>query len=150
MTFRRVIQSCTVSKGPLLTRYHLLKTRWFGLYLHHLHISDDERALHDHPWSFTTVLLSGGYYEWTPTNQETKQLGELRLVGARVFRRTWYPRFSILYRPAEWAHRLELTGPVWTLVLRFRVRRRWGFFLPDGWIHWWDYTQAFCDEETES
>jgi hypothetical protein len=52
----------------------------------------------------------------------------------------------VLYRPAEWAHRLELVRPTWTLVVRFRVRRHWGFFTArDGWVPWRDYSREYCD-----
>ena len=124
---RRVIWSCQRDRGPLLTRYFLVKTRLFGLYLHRLHASDEDRALHDHPWSFVTVLLSSGYYEHTPDG------------------RFWMRRFSVLYRPAEWRHRLELVGPVWTLVFRWRDRREWGFWTPSGWLDWRAYGKRWCD-----
>jgi hypothetical protein len=142
---KRVIPSCHAANGPLLTRYHLIATRLFGVYLHHLHVSDEDRALHDHPWSFVTVLLSSGYWEWTQ-ERESAYTGELRVVGRAVLRRSWRPRFSVLCRPAEWAHRLELVRPTWTLVFRWRVRRHWGFFTArDGWVPWRDYTREYCD-----
>lgn len=130
---RRTIWSCTAARGPLLTRWHLVQTRWFGVYLHHLQASDEDRALHDHPWSFITVLLSSGYYEHT----ESPRLG--------VPLRTWRRRFSVLWRPAEWQHRLELVQPCWTLVIRFRRRRDWGFITPSGWLHWRAYGKEWCD-----
>lgn len=141
--FKRVIMSCTEERGPLLTRYHLIRTRWFGLYLHHLHTSDEDRALHDHPWTFATVLLSGGYFEHV--QEHTYQLRDCRWTRVPCTSRYWRPRFSVLWRPAEFAHRLELVSPVWTLVLRFRVRRDWGFFTPGGWLHWRAYSDKFCD-----
>lgn len=131
--FRRVIMSCDASRGPLLTRYHLLKTRWVGIYLHHLQASDDDRAVHDHPWSFVTVLLSSGYYEWVSDN------------GMAPPARRWRHWGSVLYRPAEFAHRLELVRPMWTLVFRFRIRRDWGFFTSAGWMHWRHYSDRFCE-----
>lgn len=130
---RRVIWSCTASRGPLLTRYYLLDTRWGAIYLHHLHASDEDRALHDHPWSFIAVLLSSGYYEHTPSMQ---RLGSVR---------TWRRRFSVLYRPALWQHRLELVRPTWTLVVRGPYRRVWGFITPGGWLDWRAYGKEWCD-----
>jgi hypothetical protein len=59
--------------------------------------------------------------------------------------RTWRRRFSVLYRPAEWQHRLELVRPCWTLVLRWRYRREWGFITPGGWLHWLVYGKEWCD-----
>jgi len=126
-----VIWSCTASRGPLLTRYYLFESPVFAIYLHHLQASDEDRAFHDHPWSFVTILLSGGYWEWHPV-----AAGE---------RRTWRRRFSVLYRPAEWRHRLELERPTWTLVFRWRYRREWGFITRRGWLHWKAYGREFCD-----
>lgn len=130
---RRVIWSCTAARGPLVTRYYLVETRAFAIYLHHLHTSDEDRALHDHPWSFVTCLLSSGYFEHTPSVQ---RLGTVK---------TWRRRFSILWRPAEWQHRLELVRPTWTLVLRFRRRREWGFETAKGWMDWRSYGKEWCD-----
>lgn len=119
--------SCQGAKGPLLTRYYLFERQRFGLYLHHLHQSDEARALHDHPWSFLSLLLSSGYWEHT------------------VNERLWRRRFSLRYCPAEWQHRLELVKPTWTLVLRLRRRREWGFVTEDGWINWQEYESWYCD-----
>ena len=124
---RLVIWSCRSPRGPLLTRYYLIGSRRWAVYLHHLHTSDEDRALHDHPWSFVTWLVGGGYYEHTPAG------------------RCWHRRFSVLWRPAEFRHRLELPRPTWTLVLRFRRRREWGFWLPSGWMPWNAYDDQWCD-----
>lgn len=122
-----MIWSCQADRGPLLTRYYLLRTPFFAVYLHRLHASDEDRALHDHPWSFLTWLVSSGYYEHTPEG------------------RFWRRRFSVLWRPAEWQHRLELVRPAWTIVLRFRERRKWGFITPSGWQYWKAYGREWCD-----
>jgi hypothetical protein len=125
---KRVIKSCN-SDQPLLVRYFLLHTKPISIFVHHLMQSDEERALHDHPWSFLTILLSGGYWEHTTTE------------------RIWRRRFSILWRPAEWQHRLELDRPVWTLVVKFRSRREWGFILPGvGWQRWSHYLTEWCND----
>lgn len=124
---RRTIWSCQAARGPLLTRYYLIETRWFAIYLHHLHASDEDRALHDHPWAFWTFLFSRGYYEWTPTG------------------RYWRRRFSLLRRPALWAHRLELLRPTWTLILRGPYVREWGFHTATGWQPWAAYGEEYCD-----
>lgn len=132
---RRVIWSCTAARGPLVTRYFLLQTARLGIYLHRLHVSDEDRALHDHPWAFVSILLSGGYWEHVPA------------AGGdpTATRRYWRRRFSVLYRPARWAHRLELVRPTWTLVVRFRRERMWGFFTPSGWRDWIAYGKEWCD-----
>jgi hypothetical protein len=105
-------------KGPLIVRYFLFRSRPLSIYLHRLCRSDEDRALHDHPWTFVSLILTSGYTEHT-------------LQGARRYRPG-----SLLIRPAEWRHRLEMDAPAWTLVFRFRRRRAWGFWCPDGWKHW--------------
>lgn len=135
---RRVIWSCEASRGPLLTRYFLINTPRVALYLHHLHASDEDRALHDHPWSFITFLISGGYFEHYAVPGMTND-------HSRLVVRSWRRRFSVLWRPAEWQHRLELVKPTWTLVLRFRRRRQWGFITSGGWRDWISYGKEWCD-----
>jgi hypothetical protein len=102
---------CNPAGEPYLIRYRIVQTPWLGLYLHHILRSDDDRALHDHPWPFLSFILRGGYWEHTP-------------IG-----RAWYPPLSILWRCPEQLHRLELpeTKTAWTLVVRGRRRRAWGF-----------------------
>lgn len=125
---KNVIRACDRTKGTLLVRYFLLHTRPISVFLHHLMLSDEDRALHDHPWSFITILLSNGYWEHTTTE------------------RIWRRRFSVLYRPAEWQHRLELERPCWTLVIKFRSRREWGFITASGWQKWTEYLTAWCND----
>lgn len=94
-----------------------LATRFGSVRFHHILRSDADRHLHDHPFSFITFLLSNGYVEHLQD------------------RPRWRPRFSVLWRPAEMLHRLELIEPVWTFVITGPVRREWGFMTEDGWIH---------------
>lgn len=87
--------------------------------LHHILRSDEARALHDHPWDFWSLLLTGGYLEVTER-------------GSR-----WWPRWSLVRRRAEDLHRLVVDRPVWTLVWSGPRRREWGFLVPgEGWLHW--------------
>lgn len=127
MRVQVITDACAPQLGPMLKRYFLIGTPWFGLYLHHFIRSDNDRHFHDHPWSFLTFLIGGGYIEHTP---------------AGTFRRR---RFSLLWRPAEWRHWVEVPTPVWTLVVRFRKRRAWGFITPKGWIHFKEYGREWCE-----
>ena len=134
---RRVIADpCYPEGGPLMTQYYLLDSPWLALYLHRFHRSDNDRHVHDHPWSFFTFLLSGGYWEHLPKFAEIPDGEQIR-----VYRR----RFSLLWRPAEWRHWVEIERPVWTLVLRLRRRRVWGFWTERGWLDWQTYGKELCD-----
>lgn len=147
--WRRIIWNCRAERGPLLTRYYLIDLPWFGIYLHHLQSSDDDRALHDHPWSFVTCLLSSGYYEIVPSPMRPYDLVEWTATRdpqlPMGYAKHWRHRFSILVRRAEYKHRLELPRPMWTLVLRWRARRTWGFWTPGGFLDFKAYGREHCD-----
>lgn len=117
-------------EDPLLIRWTLFRIPSFGIMLHKFCRSDYDRALHDHPWTFISFILRGGYWEQTETG------------------RKWYAPGSILYRPAEWKHRVIITQPSWSLVVVFRRRRKWGFWVNEKWCWWrkYDYAAAICSE----
>lgn len=103
---------------PYLIRWNLFECRFFSIKIHKLCASDDA-CKHDHPWAFITFLMKGGYVEYSDRH------------GSRL-----YSRFSLLYRPANYVHRLEIHQPVWTFVITFRKVRDWGFITPRGWVFW--------------
>jgi hypothetical protein len=130
---RKIGDDCFPELGPLMIRYFLLRTPWVGMYFHKFLRSDNDRHVHDHPWSFITLLLNRGYWEHLPDGTAK-----------------WRKRFTIHYRPAEWQHWVEIDKPVWTLVLRFRKRRQWGFITPAGWINHFVYGIDWCGDELQS
>lgn len=105
---------------PLLFRWNLFECALFSIKIHKL-VSNDTACQHDHPWAFITFLLKGGYVEYTPK-------------GSKV-----YSRFSLLYRPAKYVHRLEIHQPVYTFLITFKKVREWGFITPRGWVKWYLY-----------
>jgi hypothetical protein len=113
---------------------------WFNAYVHE-HVSNDPRYLHDHPCDNISIRLAGELVEYTPRPSITGHtvyspeqsewvtfVGDHQLENSRSL-----PRVRI--RKAEHAHRLELIGahPAWTIWIRFKNRRQWGFFEPSGW-----------------
>ena len=96
--------------GEVFTRYVLIKTRWFSLYLHQLNAPNWHPTCHDHPWWFVTLLLKNGYLEE---------------VGKKLYRRG---AGRILYRPANFAHNVITPyGTSWSLVLVGPKEREWKF-----------------------
>jgi hypothetical protein len=124
-------------KAPLLVRYIIFRLPGLGVYLHKLCRSDYDRALHDHPWPFVSIVLRGGY---TEVHDQT--------IDGSVTSR-WYPAGSVLVRAAEWRHRFILEKPAWTLVIVGRRQRRWGFFLPTGWCWWRKHNtdKGICEDQ---
>ncbi|MFT4129946.1 hypothetical protein [Labrys sp. (in: a-proteobacteria)] len=115
--------------NPYMRRWWVIpRNRWFNVYLHHFLRSDDDRALHDHPWWNLSILLRGEYTEHTIADGG---------VNVRTVRKSGQFKF----RGASSAHRIELhAGPCWTLFLTGPIVRKWGFHCPNGWRHWKDFT----------
>lgn len=119
----------------------------FGVYLHRITAADPGIDLHDHPWPFVSVVLWGGYWEEradarmasrfagfaeiNEAHQAWKDVPGSAPRGHVGERRRWSVR---RFRMDE-AHRITEVRPrTWTLVVRGRKSRPWGFFQPDGWV----------------
>ncbi|SID67872.1 Protein of uncharacterised function (DUF550) [Mycobacteroides abscessus subsp. abscessus] len=49
-------------EAPYLLRWYVIpRNRWLNIYLHKFLRDDDDRALHDHPWWFVSLMLWGQY-----------------------------------------------------------------------------------------
>jgi hypothetical protein len=109
-------------------RYYLfLKDRsWFPFnFTLHKIVKSDDPIFHDHPWSYMTIVLKGGYWEWTPVFDSSA--GEY--------------------------HWLELdpeVGPATTLFFMGPQQREWGFLVDKAkkktqWIQWEHYLNNYKD-----
>lgn len=147
---------------PYLIRRTLISFgKWFSIKYHQILLSDD-LCPHDHPWPFLTIILKGGYYEWSPVMQEDsgKTVTTDTAIDGVFEVKKWHGAGSVMYRPASWRHRLELKYkvkyyepdgevhtlmPAHTLVFTGKVIRDWGFFTKEGWIFWKNYTkEKYC------
>lgn len=160
---------------PYLLRWYLIpRNPVLNVYLHKFMRSDDDRALHDHPWWFVSLMLRGQYDEITDAGLRRRSAG------------------SIAFRRAEWRHRVQLLQsdeyyrrtahvlthglplsllpdrdeqPCWTLIVTGRRSRTWGFWckargdainhayralgIPnpgDRFIPWQEFGDAGCGE----
>lgn len=113
------------------------RNRFFNLYLHQFLHSDDDRALHDHPWINLSFLLHGTYREHTQ--------GESTLTHNEEVRQYWFG--ALRFRMAHTPHRVELLefgtpkvpAECWSLFVTGPVIREWGFHCPQGWRRWQDF-----------
>lgn len=156
---RRVIAN--FAGDPYLIRYTIFSCPWFGIFVHCILRSDDDRDLHDHPWNFWSLILRGTYREyvpvdWPPSFTFGKGEGCHMITKSKVC-----SPGSLARHKARDAHRLELGmvtvfdpvgpavvpvlpyryKPVWTLFLHGPRKREWGFYTPQGWIHWKKYVE---------
>ena len=134
--------------NPYMLRWYVIpRNRRLNIYVHKFMRSDDDRALHDHPWWFVSLLLRGSYAEVTERNVKIRHTG------------------SIAFRPAEWRHRVALLTaptvqtkpwaimhhpvPCWTLIITGPKSRLWGFWCrKERFVPWneWDI-DAGCGED---
>lgn len=119
------------AERPYMLRWWVIpRNRFFNIYLHHFLRSDDDRALHDHPWVNCSYLLEGSYTEWT-------------IAAGGVHKKRVARTGSIKFRRARFAHRIELhDGPCWSLFITGPVIREWGFHCPNGWRIWKQFVDA--------
>lgn len=137
--------------GPTYMRrwWKIKRNAFFNVYYHHVLRSDEDAALHDHPWWNFSIVLEGGYHEHL-------------IAEGGVNSKTWYPAGSVRFRPrGTFAHRLELETelgdmseqgnivreerPVKTIFITGPVLRRWGFHHPLQWVdayEWDDFTES--------
>lgn len=156
---------------PLIEAYMLrwwkiMRNAYFNIYLHIIQRSDDDTALHDHPWWNFSIVLDGGYWECT-------------IAEGGIHRRKWYGPGMMQFRwHGAGAHRLELdtkrvqsgyadTGsyverdgvqvtlrdpvtyqkdlPARSIFITGPVLRRWGFHHTDQWVDAYDWDD-YCKE----
>ena len=123
-------------RGPYLERWWIVRSRFTCIYIHRFMRSDDDRALHDHPWIGNLSILLGGSYV------------EHEILYGGVHTKTTFEERDVKLRGPWFAHRIEISGPAWTLFITGPRVRQWGFFCPQGWRHWQDFTSA-TDGKTE-
>lgn len=118
--------------SPYMLRWYVIpRNPWLNIYLHKFMRSDDDRALHDHPWWFVSLMLRGQYNEI----RERGSAGKVRRAP------------DIAYRRATDQHRVTLEErngkpvPCWTLVLTGPKVRDWGFWCPQGFVPWQQFVE---------
>lgn len=130
----------------MLRWWRIPKNPFFNIYYHIVRRSDEDRALHDHPWWSFSIVLAGGYWEHC-----------INAGGVHV--KTFYPAGSVRFRYSGcFAHRLELERcthqgiyrvgdelPVHTIFITGPTLRRWGFHHPERWVDAFEWDE-FCEE----
>lgn len=131
-------------ENPYMLRWFLIpRNGWLNIYLHKFMRDDDDRAMHDHPWWFVSVMLRGCYRE--DRYVELRGNGFVSpYIDSSV--RRW---LSIAIRRATDRHRVTLRKdtsgrpvPCWTLVVTGPRVREWGFWCPQGFVHWKDFVAS--------
>ena len=119
--------------------------------LHYFPRPDHDRCFHDHPWSFTTTILAGGYIEAVPGDTWR---GKAQGLGPDAVGDSVHVKRSpgdTVERAATDLHlvRSLLHHHCWTLVRTGARTREWGFHpagqpwvVSNGYIHQRDTKQV--------
>lgn len=104
---------------PYMVRFTLAEIFGRELKLHIMLRSDNDREMHDHPWGFWSLVLSGGYDEEVPANQINPT--ELPCTTS-ISRDTWpiaREPGALNYRPPEWRHKVVLRPSTLTEAMHY-------------------------------
>lgn len=118
--------------GEFMHRWSLLpENRFFNVHLQKRFANDPgDQYLHDHPYWNISIILSGGYVEivkFDAYSDDTSYRNWMMLHRAPG---------SFVFRRAKDAHRILVGHTCWSIWIVGPVTRRWGFYTPEGWIHW--------------
>lgn len=117
-------------ENPYLRRWFVIpRNPIFNVYLHQFLRDDDDRALHDHPWAWCSILLRGQYIERTVDDVVLRHAGSMKISGPRRAHRV------VLIKDLDGKAR-----PCWTLFITGPRVRTWGFHCPKGWVPWQEFT----------
>lgn len=113
--------------GNYLRRWWIVpRNEGSNTYLHETLRSDDDRAMHDHPWDNRSYIIVGSYIEHTPEGSFLRKAGD------------------VVSRKAADRHRLELPegGRCVSLFTTGPKIREWGFWCPQGFVPWQEFVSV--------
>lgn len=135
-------------EAPYLRRWFVIpRNRFFNIYLHQFLRDDDDRALHDHPWAWCSILLRGGYVEHVRDGVRSRYAPSMAFSGPRRAHRiellpAWWMADDLNAALDMWAERPDERAEAWTLFITGPVVRTWGFHCPKGWVPWREFVAS--------
>ena len=128
-----------VDNQPYLERYYVFlrdRERFpFNVFVHKFLKSDTE-DVHDHPWPYATLILRGGYNEYTPNFENGKMVSETK---------HWRGPGHFRICSSNSYHRIELSPGVtaWTLFMPGPHKREWGFLVGKDPNKDWEHNESY-------
>lgn len=132
---------------------HEAKEHRFKLMVHHFLPNADERHFHDHPRSFWTLVLRGGYDDMKPCEHEGCDGDGCMLPddwpcpvcnGTGTVINEKMRAGMLRHRPATHCHKTRvLPGGCWTIVTMGPQTRKWGFWIDGVWMYWKEHQEKY-------
>lgn len=112
----KLVREIKSKEGTLhFQRYLIWENRFFNLYLHKIYEPDKDPFIHNHPWNFFGIILSGSYTE------ERDPIFNKNILKKRN-------PFSILMGGVGYFHKIKtIHEPVTTLFFTGKKRYPWGY-----------------------
>lgn len=116
-----LIKEIISKEGELhFQRWRIFSSPLFNIYVHKILKADEDAHDHTHPWSFVSIILSGGYIE--SGNYKT-------WYNASIYK--FCKRWSINYKKYNDCHRVRklFKSPTYTLVFTGPRKPTWGYYI---------------------
>lgn len=110
--FNKIKEIVSKSGALHFRRWNIISTPWFNIYLHGIYKRDEELHLHNHPWTFISIVLKGWYSE--------------KLEGGHLNVR--YPGNFVKRKPDDF-HKIDSihSKSVYTLNFVWNKQNTWGY-----------------------
>lgn len=125
------------AKDLYLRRWIIARTPLFQVMLHKIVRPDADADMHDHPWSFRSLILKGGYLEQvlTTTRKSIQVFPGVHFQWARAGQLVGHNSEGGFHRIAA-----LLDGkPAWTLVFTGPKKKSWSFLVDGVEVPWREY-----------
>jgi hypothetical protein len=135
--FGKIVIRNPDTNEPYLTRYIIVRTPFFRVFLHRFHGPDPDRHVHNHPWRATSLILKGGYTEEVVRTPPSpfKAFRDQFAVGQWG---NWWPCVNRL-REDEYHRIVNILPGTWSLVFGGPYFRSWGFLVDRKHVDWRAY-----------
>jgi hypothetical protein len=115
--FRKLflVKEIVSKKGELhFQRWRIISCKWLAIYIHKIYKEDNDKHLHNHPWNYWNMILSGGY-------------GEASMLYNQVVYHNMLP-FSSSIRKHDRYHKIStIFKPTTTLFITSGRKYDWGY-----------------------
>lgn len=116
-------------EAPYMLRWFLIpRNPLLNVYLHKFLRDDDDRAMHDHPWHFISIMVKGRYVERRPNSILVRHSPSIAV------RRATDRHCVTLFKDEQ-----GQCIPCWTIVITGPKIREWGFWCLKGFVVWTDF-----------
>lgn len=124
---------------PRMSKWRLVATPLFQIFVHRFYGPDWSQDPHDHPADFVSIGLAGSYVEAVYDESGG-------VVDQKTWRAPWFRRF-----PARHIHRTVGVGPKGALTVCFvgPIRQSWSFYIGSEQIQSRDYVKSFRSKRAD-